>query len=256
MPSVLSFSRSRRSFSRTISLSRRTTSLSSRRSSVRSDLMVSFCSGDRSTAVRRGRVSVGRGSATLSEAGAARALRSRAFSLRNASIVARLDAMPASEWSFSRRATAACKEGTSLAEPRASFVFSSATLNLSRQALNRDFHKPASIREPNSARRSSSERTSAALARARSRSARACACSYHDRQSHGACTATAARDEWSPPTSTGVKSVPKPSSGTTMRSTVAHGKTRYQPLCGGLDSMWMMSPMSTVHGLAEQLLLH
>ena len=46
MRSVLSFSWSRRVFSRTFSLSRRTTSLSSRRSSVRSDLTVSFWSGE------------------------------------------------------------------------------------------------------------------------------------------------------------------------------------------------------------------
>ena len=147
MPSVLSFSRSRRSFSRTIPVSRRTTSLSSRRSSVRSDLMVSFCSGDRSSALRRRRLCAGRGPAAPSEAGAARAWRSRAFSLRSASTVSRVDAMPASETSVSRRATSACKEGTSLAARRASFVSSTASLSLPQQALNRDFHEPTSLRE-------------------------------------------------------------------------------------------------------------
>ena len=53
MRSVLSFSWSRRVFSRAFSLSRRTTSLSSRRSSVRSDLTVSFWSGEGSRTVRR-----------------------------------------------------------------------------------------------------------------------------------------------------------------------------------------------------------
>ena len=237
MRSDVSFSRSRRVFSRAISLSRRTTSLSSRRSSVRSDLTASFCSGDRCAAVRRRRGSMGRGPAAPSGAGAARALRSRAFSLRSASTVARVDAMPASERSFSRRTTSACREGTSLAERRASFVFSSATLNLSRQALNRDFHEPASQRKLSSDCRTSSSRACAASARDRSRSARACACSYSGRQSRGGCTATPAGDEWPPPTSTGVRSVLKPSSRTTMRPTIAHGKTCYQPPLRGLDSM-------------------
>ena len=111
--------------------------------------------------------------------GATRALRSRATSLRNASIVLlSFDSMPASERSISRRATSACKEGTSLAARRASFVSSTASLNLRRQAPNRDFHEPASLREPTSAQRSSSARASAASARTRSRS-------YIERKSRG-----------------------------------------------------------------------
>ena len=86
---------------------------------------------------------------------AARALRSRAFSLRSAPAVSKADAMPASERSVSRRATSACKDGTSLAVRRASFVSSTASLSLRRQALNRDFHEPPSLRAATSAQRSS-----------------------------------------------------------------------------------------------------
>ena len=91
--------------------------------SLRSVLMVSFWSGDRSRAVRQRRVSAGRGPiAPFRASGTARALRSRATSLRSASILLlSFDPMPASERSVSRRATLACKEGTSLAA-RASFL--------------------------------------------------------------------------------------------------------------------------------------
>ena len=98
------------------------------------------------------------------------ALRSRATSLRSVSIVVlSFDSMPASQRSVSRRATSPCKEGTSLAARRASLVSSTASLNLRRQALNRDFHEPASLRDATSAQRSSSARASAASARARPR---------------------------------------------------------------------------------------
>ena len=50
-----------------------------------------------------------------------------------------------------RRATSACKDGTSLAVRRASFVSSTASLSLRRQALNRDFHEPPSLRAATSA---------------------------------------------------------------------------------------------------------
>ena len=100
------------------------------------------------------------------------------------------DSMPASDRNVSRRATSACKEGTSLAARRASFVSSTASLNLRRQALNRDFHEPASLREATSAQRSSSARASAASARARSRSALARSRSYSERKSRGVRSGT------------------------------------------------------------------
>ena len=239
MLSVLCFSRSRRLFSWRICLSRRTASLLSRVMSLRSVLMVSFWSGDRSRAVRRRRVSAGRGPiAPFRASGTARALRSRATSLRSASILLlSFDPMPASERSVSRRATLACKEGTSLAARRASFVSSTASLNLRRQALNRDFHEPASLREATSAQRSSSARASAVSARARSRS-------HCDRQSRGARSGTDTGNDRTPPLpSTSVRSVPKSSSRTAMRTTIAHGKLRYQqkdsPLWG-FASTWEM----------------
>ena len=237
MRSVLSFSWSRRVFSRTFSLSRRTTSLSSRRSSVRSDLTVSFWFGEGSRTVRR-RGGAGHGPVAPSRAfDAARALRSRAFSLRSAPAVSKADAMPASERSVSRRATSACKDGTSLAVRRASFVSSTASLSLRRQALNRDFHEPPSLRAATSAQRSSSARASAASARARSRS-------HCDRQSRGACSGTDTGDNRTPPLpSTSVRLVPKSSSRTTMRTTIAHGKSRYQQkdsTLWGLASTWEM----------------
>ena len=201
--------------------------------------MVSFWSGDRSRAVRRRWIFAARGPIALSRASdPARALRSRAFSLRSASIaLPSFDSMPASERSVARRATSACKEGTSLAARRASFVSSTAALNLRRQAVNRDFHEPASLREATSAQRSSSARASAASARARSRS-------HCDRQSRGARSGTDTGHDRTPPLpSTSVRSVPKSSSRTTMRSTIAHGKFRYQQKDSnlwGFASTWEM----------------
>ena len=160
---------------------------------MRSDLTVSFWSGEGSRTMRR-RGGAGRhGPVAPSRAfDAARALRSRAFSLRSAPAVSKADAMPASERSVSRRATSACKDGTSLAVRRASFVSSTASLSLRRQALNRDFHEPPSLRAATSAQRSSSARASAASARARSRS-------HCDRQSRGACSGTDTGDNRTPP---------------------------------------------------------
>ena len=196
--------------------------------SLRSVLMVSFWSRERSRAVRRRRLCAGRRPIALSRtSGTTKALRSRATSLRSASIVVlSFDSMPASQSSVSRRATSPCKEGTSLAARRASFVSSTASLNLRRQALNRDFHEPASLREATSAQRSSSARASAASARARSRS-------YSDCKSRGVRSGTdTEHDRTTPLPSTSVRSVPKSSSRTAMRSTIAHGKARYQPPCG------------------------
>ena len=80
-------------------------------------------------------------------------------------------------------------------------------------------------------------RASAASARARSRS-------HCDRQSRGARSGTDTGDNRTPPLpSTSVKPVPKSSSRTTMRTTIAHGKSRYQQkdsTLWGLASTWEM----------------
>ena len=53
--------------------------------------------------------------------------------------------------------------------------------------------------------------------------------SHCDRQSRGACSGTDTGDNRTPPLpSTSVRLVPKSSSRTTMRTTIAHGKSRYQ----------------------------
>ena len=85
--------------------------------------------------------------------------------------------MPASESSFSRRVTSACRESAFFAVRRTSFVSSTAAFSLLRQRSSCHFSEPARERESTSAQRSSSARASAASARERSRSARACACS-------------------------------------------------------------------------------
>ena len=200
---------------------------------MRSNLTVSFWSGEGSRTVRR-RGGAGHGPVAPSRAfDAARALRAG----RSPCAAPRPypDAMPASE--SVRRATSACKDGTSLAVRRASFVSSTASLSLRRQALNRDFHEPPSLRAATSAQRSSFARASAASARARSRS-------HCDRQSRGACSGTDTGDNRTPPLpSTSVRLVPKSSSRTTMRTTIAHGKSRYQQkdsTLWGLASTWEM----------------
>ena len=65
---------------------------------------------------------------------------------------------------------------------------------------------------------------------ARARSARACCRSYSERQSRGYCSSTDAGDDQpaSLP-SAYVSATPISSSRTAMRSTIAHGKKRYQP---------------------------
>ena len=164
---------------------------------------------------------------------------------RSASILLlSFDPMPASERSVSRRATSACKDGTSIAVRRASFVSSTASLSLRRQALNRDFHELPSLRAATSAQRSSSARASPASARARSRSSRARSRSHCDRQSRGACSGTDTGDNRTPPLpSNSVRLVPKSSSRTAMSTTIAHGKSRYQQkdsTLWGLASTWEM----------------
>ena len=66
--------------------------------------------------------------------------------------------------------------------------------------------------------------------------------SHCDRQSRGACSGTDTGDNRTPPLpSTSVKPVPKSSSRTTMRTTIAHGKSRYQQkdsTMWGLASTW------------------
>ena len=200
--------------------------------------MVSFWSGDRSRVVRRRRVSARRRPIAPSRAfDAARALRSRAFSLRSASIVlSSFDSTPASDRSVSRRATSACKEGTSLSRAIVSSTGSTCALTATSTSL--------SLREATSAQRSSSARASAASARARSRS-------HCDRQSRGARSGTDTGDNRTLP-STRVKPVPKSSSRTTMRTTIAHGKSRYQQkdsTLWGLASTWEIRLTGPIPGL-------
>ena len=150
--------------------------------SVRSDLMVS-CSGDRSSgAPRRSR----RGSATLQRPRRP-GLAQPGVLLAHASRQA--DAMPASEWSFSRRATAASPELRSRGLPSSS---------PRRRSTCRDslepVHKAASMRAQF---RPCTASTSAGARRCALPAPRGVRLLIPDRQ-HGACTATAARDEWSP----------------------------------------------------------
>ena len=73
---------------------------------------------------------------------------------------------------------------------------------------------------------------SAASARARSRS-------HCDRQSRGACSGADTGDNRTPPLpSTSVRLVPKSSSRTTMRTTIAHGKSRYQRKTAPCGATW------------------
>ena len=191
------------------------TSFFSRAFSSRSDAIVSSGFRDRLGAPR------GR---QASDAGTA--ARSRATSLRRDMIVLRLlDSTPASERSFSRRVTSACKARAFFAVRRTSLISSAAAFSLFRLASSCDFSEPAREREANSARRSSSQRASAAAARARS-------CSYRGCQSRRACAgAASAGDQVPSPPSTSVRAAPE-SSRIAMRSTVAHGRNRYQRKCG------------------------
>ena len=123
---------------------------------------------------------------------------------------------------FRKGASSACKERASFAARRTSLVSSAAALSLRRHVSSCHFSALARARESISARRSSSQRASAPSARARSRS-------YSDRKSHGAHVgAVSGDDQISSSPSTSVGSAPKSSSRIAMRSTVAHGRSRYQ----------------------------
>ena len=154
-------------------------SLASRLFSVRSDLIVAFsCRASSGGVCAAGRAPPECGRAVSSAVSrSARTLCSLATSSRKATTVSSSFGPVTSRTSFRRHVTCACREGISLTERRSSFVSSSASLNLRRQDLKRDFHDPASLRAATSAQRKSSQRDSAASARPFSRSARACACS-------------------------------------------------------------------------------
>ena len=133
--------------------------------------------------------------------------------------------MLASERSFSRRVTSACKESASFAVRRTSCVSSTAAFSLLRLLSSCHFREPVRARDSTSAQRSSSQRASAA-------SARACSRSHSERQSRGAHAGAASGDDQIPSSlSTSVRPDPKSSSRTTMRSTIARGVPCYQPPC-------------------------
>ena len=136
------------------------------------------------------------------------------------------EAMPSSESRVSRRATAARNEGAAFAARRSSFASSLASLSLRRHDLKRDFHEPASLQAATSAQRNSSQRASAASARAR-------CCSYRDFKSCGVpASGDLGGDQIPAPSSVSVASTEKSSSRTAMRSTIAQVKSCYQPPCG------------------------
>jgi len=98
-------------------------------------------------------------------------------------------------------------------------------ISLRRQDLNRDFHEPASLRAATSAQRSSSQRASAAPARAR-------CCSYRAWKSCGATAGVDPDGDQIPsPPSASLAPAEKSSSRTAMRSTIAQVKSCYQPPC-------------------------
>ena len=108
-------------------------------------------------------------------------------------------------------------------------VFAAAALSLNRQASSCLVSELASDRASLSDRRSSSRRNSATLARLRSSLTRASASSSKDAQSRGSHTgATMGSDHRVSPPFTSVRSVPKSSSRTAMRETVAHARNSYQ----------------------------
>ncbi len=128
------------------------------------------------------------------------------------------DSMLASESSFSRRVTSACRERAFFAARRTSFASSTAAFSLLRQRSSCHFSEPARPRASASAQRSSSARASAVSAREHSRSARACACSYRDRQSRASRAGANAEDDKIPSsTSISVRFAPKSSSRLAMR---------------------------------------
>ena len=103
---------------------------------------------------------------------------------------------PASESSFVRRATSACKNSASFAARRTAFISSTAAVRCLRLVSKRDFHKPASLRAATSAQRSSSQRAD-----------------------HGATGP-----------STNESSTSTASARITMCATIAHPRARYQSL--------------------------
>ena len=193
------------------------TSFFRRAFSSRSDAIV--CSGFRE---RRGA-----GPDRASDDGAA--LRSRATSMRRDTIVLRLPgSTPASERSVSSRPTSACKESAFLAVRRTSRVSSTAAFSLFRLASSRHVSEPARQRDPIFARRSSSQRASAAAARARSRS-------YSDRTLRGAHPGAASQGDRIPSSpSASVSAAPKSASRIAIRPTISQGRNRHQPLARSL----------------------
>ena len=183
------------------------TSFFRRAFSSRSDAIV--CSGFRE---RRGA-----GPDRASDDGAA--LRSRATSMRRDTIVLRLPgSTPASERSVSSRATSARKESTFLAVRRTSRVSSTAAFSLFRLASSCHVSEPARQRDPISARRSSSQRASAASAR-----------SYSDRTLHAAHPGAASQGGRIPSSpAASVSAAPKSASRNAIRPTISHGWKRHQ----------------------------
>ena len=187
---------------RVTSLFSRVTSLRRSPRSARRDSIVAFWFSARSRVARSRRLSLSAGEASLRLAGS----------------------ILASESNFSRRVTSAGRESASFAVRRTSCVSATAAFSLLRLLSSCHFREPARARDSTSAQRNASQRASAASARARSRSARACSRSYSERQSRGAHAGAASGDDQIPsPLSTSVRSVPKSSSRTAIRSTIARG---------------------------------
>ena len=135
-----------------------------------------------------------------------------------------------SEGRCSNRVTSAFDDCAAFTARRSSFTSTRDASSLPRQLSSCHLKEPARERASTSDRRSSSQRASAASARARSRSARACCRSYSERQSRGCCSSTdAGNDQPASLPSACLSAAPISSSRTAMRSTIAHGKTRYQP---------------------------
>ena len=213
---------------------------------LRNAAISSLCSGDRSRALRsrafsRFRESTSPRSAlivSLPGFGPCKASRSWKTSMRSDMIVLRLrESTPASESSFSSRATSDWKNSASFAARRTSLTSSIAALSLSRPLSSCVFRRPARERAARSAWSNSSARASAAAARARSVSARACACSYRDCQSRGSDVGAAMGGDQSPPSaSVSVRVAPKSSSRIAMCATIANRRRRYQCLVEGVQN--------------------
>ena len=161
---------------RVTSLFSRVTSLRRSPRSARRDSIVAFWFSARSRVARSRRLSLSAGEAGLRLAGS----------------------ILASESSFSRRVTSACRESASFAVRRTSCVSSTAAFSLLRLLSSCHFREPARARESTSAQCNSSQRASAASARARSRSARAYSRSYSERQCRGELAGAASGDDQIP----------------------------------------------------------